>query len=97
MRSFFCVKNTNFDFKFTQFYQYSILKILIRILLDLFIINKISFTARITAIVLLAAEHIKFRGSLAVIECSVYFEKMNYKKNFIHFKICAIKNFGHIS
>ena len=36
------VKNTNFDFKLTQMYQYiQYFKNLIRILLDLFIINKI--------------------------------------------------------
>ena len=39
---------------------------LIRIILDLFIINKkkifVFFTARITAVVLPAAEHLKFRG-----------------------------------
>ena len=38
----FVVKNTNFDFKLTQMYQYiQYFENLIRILLDLFIINKI--------------------------------------------------------
>ena len=40
----FVVKNTNFDFKLTQMYQYiQYFENLIRILLNLFIINKIKF------------------------------------------------------
>ena len=60
---FFFVKNTNFDFKLTQIHQYSIF-----VKSDTYFIKFLHYkqdyfsTARISAGVLPAAEHLKFRG-----------------------------------
>ena len=78
----FFVKNTNVDFKLTQIYQYSTCQKsstffiwFIHYKQDFF------FTARSTAVVLPATEHLKFRGSSAVNVDSRPFEK-KLQKNF---------------
>ena len=70
---------------------------MIRILLNLFIMNKdFFFMARITAVALPAAERLKFRGSSAVIVYSRHLKKKLEDFFFIHFNICTIKAFRYI-
>ena len=88
---FFLMKNTNFDFKVIPMYQYSIFSKSDVYFIRFIHYKQVFFYRKITAVVLPAAEHLNFRGS---IQPSLYIGanlKKKLQNNFcVYLKICTI-------